>query len=152
MACRSNSLPRRGLLGLAVLLILFLVLVGQAQAVKKPIIIFARAFQPVGQILANGKVVKLQGKGDQTEIWETGDRMVIKVTLVQPQTGARGVGQHVSVHGVGHPINPNVEILVVAVGSSPRFRPGPAQAQALAFRQSGNQIIKSWSWTSNVVL
>jgi hypothetical protein len=138
-------------LGLGVMAILVVILQADA-AVKKPIIIFARAFQPVGEINRSGNVIKLQGKGDTPEVWEVGDRMNIQVTVVQPQTGARAVGVHNSVHGVGNPIVPNPYILAHAVPGSRPFQPGAAQATAVATRLSGKLVIKTWTWTTNVAL
>jgi hypothetical protein len=148
---RSFSLRRGALLGVGALIVLAVLCTSHARAIKKPIVIFARAFQPLGEINKTGRLVKLQGTGDTTEVWETGERMVLNVTVVQPQTGARAVGSHTSVHGVGHPITPNPIVLVHAV-PGPGFQPGPVQASAIGFRMSGARVIRTWNWTSKVVL
>ena len=80
-------------IALGVVAVLVVVSMGEA-SVKKPIIIFARAFEPTGVMNRTGNVIKLQGKGDAPEIWEVGDRLNIQVTVVQPQSGARAVGAH----------------------------------------------------------
>src|SRR5262249_55071358 len=68
---QSPSRKRSAVIAFGALFALFALLVGEAKGVKKPIIIFARAFVPVGEVTGNGRLVKLQGTGDTTEVWET---------------------------------------------------------------------------------
>jgi hypothetical protein len=152
MLHRPSPLPKRIVpLGLGVVVVLFAVLQAEA-TIKKPIVIKMRAFQPVAEINRSGNVIKFQGTGDTPEVWEVGDRLNIQVTVVQAQTGARAVGVHNSVHGVGNPVIPNPYVLAHAVPGNVRFQPGPAKATAVGSRLSGKQVLSTWTWTSNVTL
>jgi hypothetical protein len=142
---------RRVLPAMLAATVVVLVVLSPAAGVKKPIIIFMRAFQPAGEINGQGTLLKLWGKGTDAAVGETGERLHVLITVVQPQTGARAVGQVQSIHGVGHPPH-NSFILAHRVPRSPRFQPGPVRASAVATRLNGNQVISTWSWTSNIVL
>jgi hypothetical protein len=144
------SRKRIAALGLGAFAVLVVAAVGEATT-KKPIIILYRGFQPAGEINRPGTLVKLHGAKPQQEIWEIGDRFSFAVTVVQPQTGAKAVGQVQTVLGVGT-VSGNNFILARVVPGSPRFRAGPAKATAVVSRLSGTRVIDSFTWTTNVVL
>jgi hypothetical protein len=117
----------------------------------KWIILVCRAFEPEGQVSANGHLVKLHSTGDQRDYYY-GERIDIAVEVYQPSTGAVGVGGTLA--PIGSDLDPpeSQRIIVRKLPGSPPFEPGPVIALAQAVRTYRGKVVGSWEWTSVVEL